>query len=103
MFSLNELSTEELLEIMPGRCKYWEVPGRWTNDWWLQINQAYAKVGVVNQYGRPKNTWYADYVDDDDKPLREGFPFHGSLKEALIELLEYLKENNLYDYRADRI
>ena len=97
---LSELTTEELLEMMPPRNKYWEITDRWSNDWWLQINQSNAGVyGTVNKFGRPQNTWYSDYVDDNDRPIRNNPVHFSTLKESLIDLLEYLKEKNIYDYR----
>ena len=98
---INKMSTEELLDFMPPRNKYWEIHSRWSNDWWLTITQS-GSGSRKSPYGGMKNMWRAEYTDDNDVPIRSHVSMFPTLKEALIDLLLFLKEEKIFNYE-DRL
>lgn len=87
------LTIDELLAIMPGRNKYWNIEGKWSNDWWLKIEQSWCGR---DEDGRMKNCWSVNYFSDGDGyKLIDKLTFHDNLADGLIEMLMYLDENNL--------
>ena len=81
-------TTDELMEWLPIRNKYWKIPEKFSNDWWLRIEQCFVdgqKGYMVNYYGDSNDI---KVLDDD---IRSNF-----LPEALGLLAEYLVDNGIY-------
>lgn len=89
-------TASELLAKMPGRNKYWDIEGKWTNDWWLRVNQSWAEHTRRNEDGSMINTWYADYYNDSDQRLRDTLDYQENLAESIGNLLVYIIESKLF-------
>lgn len=92
---LSAFTAAELLDMMPGRNKRWDIDGKWSNDWWLRIDQSWAARDKRRADGKMQNTWKVDYVNDDDTPLRDEMSFGENLADQVAELLIYLLEKGL--------
>ena len=93
---LEELSLEELVDLLPGRNKYWsdQLPeSMWSNDWWCAIEFTWVRDGN----GKMVNGWGINYYNDYHTPLMKENIFARPRK-AVIQMLEYLTEQGLWKY-----
>jgi len=82
----------ELLATMPGRNKYWNIKGKWSNDWWLKISQCWLERTDEGM----KNGWYVNYYSDmDEHQLIDKDDFGANLADQIAKVRIYLLENNL--------
>lgn len=80
---VSAFTVAELGELLPKRNKRWDIEGKWSNDWWFRIDQAWGD-------------WYVNYHGDHnyvhllDEPIRDK-----NIAEAMGKMLIYLLENGL--------
>jgi hypothetical protein len=90
---LEDMDLESLLELLPGRNKYWKIPGKWSNDWWFNIDQTWVRddngkyvLGFsINYYGDNRET----------KLLDSGI--FGKPREVAIKMYKHLRDYGLLD------
>lgn len=89
-------TASEILDLMPGRNKYWDIEGKWSNDWWLRVDQSWGAINDPKPDGSMQNTWSVNYYSDmDTHKLINQDSFSKNLADETAKVLIYLIENKL--------
>lgn len=81
---ISAFTVAELGEMLPKRNKKWNIEGKWSNDWWFRIDQAWSDFCV-------------NYYSDTGIGLIDGNIRDSNIANALGKLLIYLIENGLIE------